>query len=223
MQNYLALVTAAALAAFLLRSWLSASRQAAAFPDLIFSAVKTLFENPEQSLGTGKGTWILSGTYQGHVFQLKAIIDTLATRKLPSLWLLISLPEAQPVQATLDMMLRPASATSFSNFDFLPHTLRTPEGFPPEAVLRTDALQLCPPPKMLLKHLDLFREAKAKELLISPRGLRIVMHVAEVDRLRYMVLREARFDDTVIDAAFTEQAMKVLLALNAELTHEYRH
>ena len=66
-------------------------------------------------------------------------------------------------------------------------------------------------------------EELSKELLISPRGLRIVMHVAEVDRLRYMVLREARFDDTVIDAAFTEQAMKVLLALNAELTHEYRH
>ena len=221
MQTFLAFATAIALAALLLRDWALARRRAQAFPDVIFSQVKPIFKNPVQSAGSAKGIWVLEGIYLGHSFQLKALVDTLPTRKLPSLWLLITLPEAQPVQATLDMMLRPAAATSFSNFDFLPHTLKTPEGFPPEAVIRTDAPQLCLPAAMLLKHIDLFRDAKGKELLISPKGLRIVVQVAEVDRARYVVLREARFDDTVIDAASTEQAMNVLLALSAELKHEH--
>ena len=73
--------------------------------------------------GQTAGVWTLNGRYRDHHFQLKTVADTLATRKLPSLWLMVTLPEPLPVTATTNMMMRAAGVTSFSNFDFLaPHT-----------------------------------------------------------------------------------------------------
>ena len=66
--------------------------------------------------------------YKGHDVRVTALADTLAVRKLPGLWLMVTLPGALPVSATLDLMMRPAGATTFSNFDLLPFTARNAAG-----------------------------------------------------------------------------------------------
>ena len=43
-------------------------------------------------------------------------------------------------------------------------------------------------------HLDVFQNGRGKEFLISPKGLRIVVQLAEGDRARYGVFREANFE-----------------------------
>ena len=94
-----------------------------------------------------------------------------------------------------DMMMRPGSPTTFSNFDHLDHTLPMAAGFPPEAVLRTDRKGVRFPHDIIASHLDLFAEGRAKELLITPNGVRIVWLLAEADRARYGVFRQAEFGD----------------------------
>ena len=93
------------------------------------------------------------------------------------------------------MMMRPGSPTTFSNFDHLDHTLPKAAGFPAEAVVRTDRKGVRFPSEIIAGHLDVFADGRAKELLITPNGVRIVWLLAEADRARYGVFRQAEFGD----------------------------
>ncbi len=220
MRDVFILLIAAALAGLFYWQLQRAKLRAAALPEQLFGRVRHLFTDAKIEDGQSVGTWILVGTYEDHPFQLKAIVDTLAARKLPSLWLMVTLPELQPVKASLNLMMRPSGATTFSNFDFLPGSLATPAGFPLHAVIRTDDEAVCPPVNVLSKSLALFHTRFGKEFLVSPQGLRIVVQVAEVDRVRYGVFREANFGDTVIDADVVKECLDTLLSLQDALRKE---
>ena len=118
------------------------------------------------------------------------------------------------------MMLRASGQTTFSKFDFLPHTLPLPRDFPPEAVIRSDH-QSALPEAALRDAIGLFRHNRGKELLISPKGLRIVIQLAESEKARYGVYREARFPDAHIEAPLAIEIMNTLLNLNDDLAAHY--
>ncbi len=84
------------------------------------------------------GVTTFAGSWNGQHVQIRTIVDTLATRKLPALWLSVTIAEKVRVPAIFDLMMRPGSATTFSNFDHLPHTLPTPTDYPEGAVIRTN-------------------------------------------------------------------------------------
>lgn len=186
----------------------------------LFSELLPVLENAEQLPGESIGSWKVMGRYRGEIFQFLTITDTLSVRKLPSLWLMVTLQKPQSIPATFDMMMRPAAQTTFSKFDFLPHTLALPEDFPLGAVLRGD--RQLPAPLDAMRHaLGLFRNKHGKELLLSPKGLRIVVQIAESDKARYGVYREARFADAQVDAALATEIMNTLLQLDKELMAQH--
>jgi len=150
-------------------------------------------------------TW--EGSWNGQRVQVRTIVDTLATRKLPARWLSVSITEKVSVPAIFDMMMRPGSPTTFSNFDHLQHTLPKAPGFQAEAVLRTDRRGTRFPQSIIADHMEPFSEGRAKELLITPNGVRIVWLLAEAERARYGVFRQAAFGDTRIDSALIERLL----------------
>ncbi len=184
---------------------------------LLFRDVLPLLVDPHITAGKTVGSWMLTGQFKNQIFQIQTIVDILATRKLPSLWLMITLPEAQPVAAIFDLMMRPSGPTTFSNFDFLNTTIPTPMNFPSHAVIRTDDASKLIALDRVLPFLEIFHERFGKELLISPKGLRIVVQAAEADRARYSVLREADFGAVVIDAGLATRCMQTLLDLQTSL------
>src|SRR5262249_6244905 len=120
------------------------------------------------SAGTaGVSTW--AGRWSGLSVQVGTIVDTLATRKLPACWLSVSITERVAVDAVFDMMMRPGSATTFSNFDLLPHAQRPFHGLPQEAVVRSDSRNARMPVETISRHLGIFADPRAKELLITPK------------------------------------------------------
>ncbi|TGQ68586.1 hypothetical protein EN829_016480 [Mesorhizobium sp. M00.F.Ca.ET.186.01.1.1] len=153
-------------------------------------------------------TW--EGSWNGRRVQVRTIVDTLATRKLPTRWLSVSITEKVAVPAVFDMMMRPGSPTTFSNFDHLDHTLPKAPGFPAEAVLRTDRRGTRFPQGIISTHLELFSEGRAKELLITPNGVRVVWLLAEAERARYGVFRQAAFGGGAIDPALIERLLTSL-------------
>ncbi|WP_027058309.1 hypothetical protein [Mesorhizobium loti] len=165
-------------------------------------------------------TW--EGSWNGQRVQLRTIVDTLATRKLPARWLSVSITEKVAVPATFDMMMRPGSPTTFSNFDHLQHTLPKAPGFPAEAVLRTDLRGARFPQGLIADHLQLFSEGRAKELLITQNGVRIVWLLAEAERARYGVLRQAAFGDARIDPALIQRLLVSLSALREAINQSER-
>lgn len=50
---------------------------------------------------------VLEGIYEGHRVRLEPVIDHMAVRKLPSLWLKAILFGALPLPGTIDFLVRP--------------------------------------------------------------------------------------------------------------------
>lgn len=217
LQAVFGIVVGCALAAMLARKFLCVRARRADEGKVLFEPVLGLFEQPDIQRGATAGVWSLTGRYRSQPFQIKTIADTLATRKLPSLWLMITLPEPQPVSATTDMMMRASGVSSFSNFDFLPHTLALPKGFPEQATLRSDAEASSEIPSLMMRHLNLFHNRRGKEFLVSPKGLRIVFQLAEGDRARYGVFREANFEGTTVNPELASEIMDTLIALRNDI------
>ncbi|RWC89809.1 MAG: hypothetical protein E5V58_09425 [Mesorhizobium sp.] len=168
------------------------------------------------------GVAIWAGTWNGRRVQVRTIVDTLATRKLPARWLTVTVTEPVDVLGTFDMMMRPGSATTFSNFDHLGHTLPKTAGFPVEAVLRTDRKGVAFPQDVIAGHLDIFAEGRAKELLVTPKGVRIVWLLAEAERARYGVFRQAAFGDTKLDPALIERLLQSASTLRDAINERKR-
>jgi hypothetical protein len=168
------------------------------------------------------GSHRLVGRYQGLPVQAQTIIDTLSVRKLPSLWLMVTIPDPLPLKATFDLMMRPSGPTTFSNFDDLPATIERPADFPEHAVLRTDDPDHILPNHVIAPHLTPFSGTQAKELLITPKGLRMVIQLGEAERARYGVFRQAEFGETKLGAALFRDILDGLLALRADILDWHR-
>jgi len=159
----------------------------------------------------------ISGTYQGLTFDIQVVPDTLNIRKLPTLWLLVSLPEPMPVKATFDLMMRPRGVEMFSNHATLPVQMQVDTAFPDDCSIRTDAPLALPPRELLLRHTQIFRDGRAKELLISPKGLRIVWLAEEADRGQYLLFRDSEMGLTPFPAQEAKPLLDYLIALRTDL------
>ncbi len=123
-------------------------------------------------------------------FDLQALPDSLTFRKLPALWVMVTLPVPLPVQATLDIMARPAGNEPFSHFARLPHNLPCPASLPEGTGIRSDNAAVVPPLDLIAPHLAIFADPRVKELVISPKGLRLVILADEAERGRYLIFRD---------------------------------
>lgn len=163
----------------------------------------------------------ISGTYDGHTFDLQAVADTLNVRKLPTLWLMVTLPEPIPVKATFDMMIRPRGVETFSRHAELPVQITDASGFPGDCTIRTDHPDLLPPQALLKRHMWLFGDDRAKELVISPKGLRVVWLADEANRARYLIFRDSEMGASRFPAEELKPILDYLLALRDDLmTHD---
>ncbi len=181
-----------------------------------FDAVKPLFDGGEirvQPTGFAR----MSGRRNGLSFDLQALPDTLTFRKLPALWVMVTLPEQLPVMATLDLMARPSGQETFSRFAILPQSLPSPPGFPKDVAIRTDDATGILPASLMARHANLFDDPRVKELVISQKGLRIVILGEEADRGRYLIFRESEMGQVRLDPARLLPILDRLAALREDI------
>ena len=213
------LVLAAALACLVL--WLAlailrASRQRNAARAGFFDAVGPLFDRVVTRLEP-TGFPRMTGHLGPHAFDLQALPDSLTFRKLPALWLMLSLPEPQPVQATLDIMARPTGQEHFSHFAGLPQSLPCPANLPEGTAIRSDDGTRVPSRDLIARHAGVFADPHVKELLISPKGLRLVLLADEAERGRYLIFRDAEVGLVPLSPARLSPLLQSLIALRDDL------
>jgi len=170
---------------------------------------------------------LLDGRYRGHTVRLEPVVDHIAFRKLPSFWLKVSVRGELPITGTVDFLVRPQNTEFYSPAAELPVTLPIPPGWPAHALLRTDIRDRSPPVELLTPHMAMFDDAKTKELLVTPRGVRIVYQAHQAERAYYLVLRQAEFGIVRLPPELArrllEQAIAVynsLAMLPDHVTHE---
>ena len=182
-----------AVLALLAHHYRSARREQAEAAGRIFDRLLPLIDGATVTTDPASGTERLTGRIHGRRVDIRTVTDTLALRKLPSLWLMITLPGDTGQTGDLDLMMRPAGFASFSNFDRLPDTLRPLAGFPEDALIKTSDPSQAPSPEHLRPLLHAFVTARGKEILVTPKGVRMVIQLSEAERARYGVFRQARF------------------------------
>jgi hypothetical protein len=188
----------------------SASRAA------FFDGCRALFSDGLKAIAP-TGFPRISGRYKGQTFDLQAVPDTLTYRKLPALWVLVTLPAPMPVRASFDLMIRPGGVAPFSNFHSLPDQITPPDGFPTDCAIRSDDPAHLPDEALLRRYLPLFQDARMKELVISPKGLRLVWLAEEANRGRYLFFRDAEMGRLALPASAIRPLLDSLLALQADL------
>lgn len=155
----------------------------------------------------------LSGQYRGQTFDIQVVPDTLSYRKLPTLWLLVTLPEALAVAATFDLMLRATGLESFSNFAQLPKQIALPAGFPEAGSIRSDDPAGMADEVALRRALTGLAGDHLKELLVAPTGVRVVWLVEEADRGRYLLFRDAEMGAVALSGDVLQPLMDGLCGL----------
>lgn len=133
----------------------------------------------------------LAGVHEGVEFDLQIVPDTLSLRKLPALWVLVSVPGALPTGASVDVMLRPTGMESFSHFSQLPVQVPVPPGFPADCAIRADAPGAVPFEAAIRDVLDGVDVDRLKEVLVTRKGVRLVFLAEEAHRGRYLIYRDA--------------------------------
>lgn len=192
------------------------SRKRVAARGAYFSAVTPLFDSVSTRTEP-TGFPRLTGRRDTHSFDLQAVPDSLIFRKLPALWVLVTLPEAMPVKATLDIMTRATGHESFSNYPTLPHSLPCPAFLPEGTGVRSDNAAAAPPEHVLASHAALLADPLLKELVISPKGLRIVILGEEAERGRYLLFRDSEVGRAPLSQERLVPILNALLALRQDL------
>jgi hypothetical protein len=159
----------------------------------------------------------LAGRYVGHTVDFQAVPDALIFRKLPALWLLVTLTEPQPLAGETRIMVRPSGLEPFSTFAQLPTETTPPLGFPPHCVVRTTAPAHLPPIHVIATLVPLLEDPALKEIVLSPTGLRLVRLAEEAPKAAYLLFRESDLGRTPVSAAAVLPMLETLIELAREL------
>ena len=160
---------------------------------------------------------VLTGRYRGHPVRLEALVDDIALRKLPSLWLLVTLRGPVPFAGVFDLLVRPQNVEFYSPSAGLDTTIGVPPGWPPHAAIRTDRPGDMPPLDLLQGHIGMFDDPRTKELLVTPRGVRIVYQANQAQRAQYLVLRQAEFAEPTLSRDLVRRLLDRAVALYGDL------
>jgi hypothetical protein len=63
----------------------------------------------------------------------------------------------------------------------------------------------------------MFEDPRVKELLVTPRGVRIVYQIDQAERAQYLVLRQAQFADQPLGALLAERLLDRAIAIHRDL------
>jgi len=220
--TFLSTLLAAALgltSVYLLRQTLIARRNREAARAGYFATVTPLLTNVRRQI-QASGFARIAGRWQGHSFDLQAVTDTLTFRKLPSLWVLVTLTEPQPVTSTLHILARPGQNDSFTRFTDMPVSLPLPDGFPEWVALRCDHGRGLPSQALVAGLAAMFFSPTLKEIVISPKGLRLVFLAEEADRGQYLLFRDAEMGLVPLAPARLLSQLELLADLSRRLKEE---
>lgn len=156
---------------------------------------------------------VLEGTRQGARVRLEPVVDHLTWRKLPCLWIKVTVFRDNPYGGVFDFMVRPRGNECFSPIADLHHSIACPPAWPQDASIRTDDPARMPPLALIEPHIGLFDNPSLKELVVTARGVRLVMLAAQARRANYAVARQIDLGAARLGRADAERLMSVAKAL----------
>jgi hypothetical protein len=217
-EQLVALAALVVLAAGACRLEIRRARVARAARDGVFGAVLDVLD--DSHLSTDRHRYpVLTGRHRGHPVRVEAVVDTLTLRKLPILWMFVTVRRPFDLDSPVDALARPIGTEFFSPNASFDHRLPTPVDFPVHArIAGPRPTELAPASLGTLG--ELMRDVKVKEVQAGPTGARIVYQLAEADQVPYRTGRRADFGAPRLEPHTLVDLLDGLAALAEALTPE---
>lgn len=143
----------------------------------------------------------LSGRSGTRNIDVRLISDTMTIRRLPQLWLQVTVLERIPGASGFAVLVRPSGYDFYSLTAGFHHVIETPASFPQEVIVRgEDQRSVHMVEKMAPALAAILSDPRVKEIAVTPRGLRVIRQAAEGRRGDYLLLRQAVFDEAAVSA-----------------------
>ena len=160
----------------------------------------------------------LEGFREGRRVRVELIPDTMTIRRLPQLWLSVTVMHSGRTGADLAVLVRPSGNDFYSMTEHLKHSLRPPKEFPWEVLARGSGARA----QALLDRLAhpisaILADPRVKEIAITSKGYRIIRQAGEGRRGEHLLLRQAVFDNAAVKSSDLEQLLKALDGLSLRL------
>lgn len=173
----------------------------------------------KQSVIDQAGFGHVSGEFAGSSVVLKLEVDSLTARKLPVMWLHITMLRRRGSEGSLDILVRPQNSDIFSPGWNWPKQITPLKSWPQHA--RYSSMDKAPVLEKIDKDVSsIFADQRAKALLITPEAVRLTYLIRQADRGHYLLLRTADFDMQPLDSAeigaLTRQLHNLLINLDGE-------
>lgn len=165
---------------------------------------------------------VLTGRLQdGRQAKVELIADTMVTRRLPQLWLRVTISEkTECARPTIGALARPTGAEYYSLVHDMPVWM-TPPDTNASLLMRGDGSATSEQAAQAATIFrSLFTDPEVKEAVITPRGTRLIRQAAQGDRGSHMLLRQARFPLTAIPSGLVRQALTEAEALGTVLAED---
>jgi hypothetical protein len=161
----------------------------------------------------------LSGEYGGYKVTLALILDTMAVRKVPPLWLTVDVEGKHVIKGSLDLVVRPQNSEFYSPSWQWEGNLKTPDNWPKHSIIKyqQDVASI----EVLTQFVpSIFEDDHMKELLVLPNKLRFTYLVKQAAKSEYMVLRNVLLDAKPIDKRQVEGLIKKAIEIRESLEEE---
>lgn len=155
----------------------------------------------------------------GRTLALELIADTLVTRRLPQLWLKLTVASDAPLRRfVVGALARPTGAEFYALTHGLPDWAPPPAGLP--LLVRAKGASESELARAGAAFEEIFADPKLKEAAATPRGVTVVRQVFEGDRAAHLLLRQARFAAEPVPAESIRRAYDDALLLEAALRED---
>jgi hypothetical protein len=158
----------------------------------VLDGILPLFSEAEVSQD-GIGFPSLSGRYDGERVKLELVVDALALRELPRLWLVVTVLTEIPLAGAVDIVLRPRTSDVISPGTRWRHEHAPPARWPDDIRVVTREPGR-PAFDLLACALPLLEDPDTKALTLTPRGVRAVQRLASGEVGSFRVTRRAKFE-----------------------------
>jgi hypothetical protein len=219
MTYYLLGIFALLSGAWLIKAAIAGHRSAMLHRRRLLDEAYGLLDEPGITLAPDQFPIVTGRIADGRQVRLELIADTMVTRRLPQLWLKVTLLEREArIHLALGALVRPTGSEYYSLVHGFPEWMEPPETGV-SLLMRGDGRASAEQSVAVGKHFQkLFADPKVKEAVITSKATRVIYQASQGGRAAHMLLRQAQFPLDTVPADAIEHAIALALGLSGVLT-----
>lgn len=216
--SFALLILSAALCAWLAVRGVRDHREAMAARHGLLDEAEGALTDAERKIGPDHYPVVTGRIGDGRPVKIELVADNLITRRLPQLWLRLTLYDAAPDRPTIGALARPTGGEYYALVHDMPQWMEPPKTAT-SMLVRGDGAATAWQRERVLGHFGaLLVDPRVKEAVISRNGVRVTLQAAQGERAAHLFLRQSRFAipsvpaETILRAVAMADALAVVLS-----------